>query len=312
LLRDLDSGELSVPLESGLRAALERALPARPHIARDLNRRFGRKPPQNLTAIWERLDLISCWTDGHAARALDAMRHRFPGVAVQPKGLLSTEGVVSFPLTMAGGSVAAVSSHFLELVPDDSAGEVIGVEDVELGRTYGVLLTTSGGLYRYSTKDLVRVEGWYRRAPVLTFVGRSDAASDLAGEKLTPRLVEDVIASTLSEIGIGVPFVMLAPVWRASETPHYALFVECGALDAERLATAVETRLREAHHYALCRDLGQLSAVRAVVVEDGDAAYERGCLARGQRAGSIKPVALDARLGWDLEFTRRVPASAVA
>lgn len=314
LLRDLESGELSVPLESGLRDELRRALPAKPRLARDLERRFGRRPPEDLGAVWARLDLISCWGGGHASRALNVMRRRFPDVAIQAKGLLSTEGVVSFPLAMAGGSVAAVSSHLLELVPDDSTGEAeaIGVEAAELGRTYGVLLTTSGGLYRYRTGDLVRVDGWYRRAPVLTFVGRSDAASDVAGEKLTPRFAETVIASALLEIGVDARFVMLAPVWRSNDTPHYALFVECAALDAERLATAVETRLREAHHYSLCRELGQLSGVRAVVVEDGDSTYERGCLARGQRAGSIKPVALDARLGWDVDFMRRAPASAVA
>jgi hypothetical protein len=311
LLHDLECGELSVPLEPGLRDELRRALPARPRVARELARRFGKTPPDDLGAIWDRLDLISCWADGHAARALGAMRQRFPQVRVQPKGLLSTEGVVSFPLAMAGGAVAAVCSHFLELVPQDATDDAIGVAKAETGRSYEVLLTTSGGLYRYATKDLVRVDGWYHRTPVLTFVGRTDAASDLAGEKLTPRFVEQVIASALSECRVRVPFAMLAPVWRGDDTPHYALFVECDALDAERLAAVVEARLCEAHPYALCRELGQLSPVRGAAVEDGDATYERGCLERGQRAGSIKPVALDARLGWEADFDRRMTASRV-
>src|SRR5262249_12915965 len=115
LLRDLESGELTVPLERRLRDELRRALPAKPGIARDLGRRFGLRAADDLGAIWERLDLISCWAEGHAARALGAMRQRFPSVAVQAKGLLSTEGVVSFPLATAGGAVAAVSSHVLEL-----------------------------------------------------------------------------------------------------------------------------------------------------------------------------------------------------
>ena len=312
LLRDLESGELSVPLASDLRGALTHALPARPRLSRELRCRFGRTPPENLGAVWERLDLISCWADGHAARALEVMRQRFPSVAVQAKGLLSTEGVVSFPLTRAGGAVAAVSSHFLELMPDDGATEAIGVENADVGRTYEVVLTTSGGLYRYRTKDLVRVDGRYRRAPVLTFVGRSDAASDIAGEKLTPQLVERVITSACKALGVRPTFAMLAPVWRQTETPHYALFAECGPLEAARLAAAIEARLCDAHHYALCRELGQLDAVRPVAVEQGEATYERGCLVRGQRAGSIKPVALDARLGWDGDFIRRAPASAVA
>jgi GH3 auxin-responsive promoter len=232
-------------------------------------------------------------------------------VSIQPKGLLSTEGVVSFPLAAAGGSVAAVRSHFLELLPDDS-DVAVGVSEAEAGRVYEVLLTTSGGLYRYRTKDLVRVEGWYKRAPVLGFVGRADAASDLAGEKLTPRLVEDTLTSALREAGMRVEFAMLAPVWQTNDTPHYALFAECGSQDVVVLARAMESKLCMAHHYALCRELGQLAAVRGVAVEDGEATYERVCLTRGQRAGSVKPTVLDARFGWESHFIRRDPASAVA
>ena len=312
LVSDLETGVLSIALEPSLRAELAAALPARASLARELRYRFGRRPPDDLGLVWEQLELVSCWADGHAARSLHAMRRRFPRVAVQGKGLLATEGVTSFPLHAAGGTVAAVSSHFLELLPDDGGGEATGVFDAEVGGVYEVLLTTSGGLYRYRTRDLVRVDGWYRRAPVFSFVGRSDAASDLAGEKLTPRFVEETITAALRETDVGAPFAMLAPVWLPDETAHYALFVDGSDSDAIRLAHAVERRLRQAHHYDLCRSLGQLDAVRGVAVSDGEATYERVCLARGQRAGSIKPVALDARLDWETHFARPVPAMAVA
>src|SRR5207253_83294 len=112
-----------------------------------LRRRFGGRPPEDLGALWPRLALISCWSDGHAQRAIAAMRTRFPRVELQGKGLLATEGVVSFPLLDAGGSIAAVTSHFLEFV-EPNGSDARGVEELETGRTYEVLLTTSGGLYR--------------------------------------------------------------------------------------------------------------------------------------------------------------------
>jgi len=37
-------------------------------------------------------------------------------------------------------------------------------------------------------------------------------------------------------------------------------------------------------------------------VADGERAYERACARRGQRAGAVKPAALDPGLGWEAEL----------
>jgi hypothetical protein len=292
LVHDLERGELSVELETPLRRQLADALPARPALASLLRRRFHRRAPEDLGLLWTRLALISCWTDAHAARALLDVTRRFPRVEVQGKGLLATEGVVSVPLFDAGGCVAAVTSHFLEFIPEGAPGAILGVEQLEADATYEVVLTTGGGLYRYRLRDLVRVEGFFHRTPLLSFQGRTDQTSDLAGEKLTPMFAERVLQEAASETGVHATFAMLAPVWDGP--PRYDLLVECASHDAERLAGAVESRLIASHHYALCRRLGQLGGVRAVVVHDGAQTYERACLERGQRVGAIKPTALAA------------------
>jgi hypothetical protein len=300
LLREMESGRLSADLDPGLRTELEGALPARPERARQLRRRFGRRAPEDLSAVWPRLALISCWADGHARRALDGMRRRFPGVEVQGKGLLATEGVVSIPLFRADAPVAAVTSHYLEFLPDGDAADAVGVHELEPGATYEVVLTTGGGLYRYRLKDRVRVEGWLERTPTLRFIGRADRASDLAGEKLTPELVERVLARAAAESGIHPSFALLAPAW--GEPPRYRLYAQAAPDDAHALAAAVERTLLDAHHYALCRQLGQLNSIEGISVTEGERVYERVCTARGQRAGSIKPPALDAGTEWAEAF----------
>jgi hypothetical protein len=93
---------------------------------------------------------------------------------------------------------------------------------------------------------------------------------------------------------------MLAPA--IEPVPHYRLYAEASADDADRLAAEVERRLLGAHHYALCRALGQLGPVRGVSVPDAHRVYEGACVARGQRAGAIKPPALECALGWDRTF----------
>lgn len=292
LVDDLDNGEWSVRLDARLRHELTYALPARPALAALLRRRFHRRLPEDLGELWPQLRLISCWTDAHAARALPGVTKRFPKVEVQGKGLLATEGVVSIPLFDAGGCVAAVTSHFLEFIPGNASSDPVGVEALEAGETYEVVLTTSGGLYRYRLKDLVRVEGFHHRTPLLSFQGRVDHTSDLVGEKLSPIFAERVLREAALETGVRTDFAMLTPV--CGGIPRYDLLVDCAAPDADRLAGAVESGLTASHHYALCRRLGQLDGVRAVVMPDGARTYERMCLARGQRAGSIKPTALDA------------------
>ena len=59
--------------------------------------------------IWPRLRTISCWADGAASALLPAVSAAFPGVEIQPKGLLATEGVVTIPLTGREGGALALT-----------------------------------------------------------------------------------------------------------------------------------------------------------------------------------------------------------
>jgi hypothetical protein len=302
LLHDVERGTISADLDPDTRARLERALPARPDVASRLRSRFGGRPPDDLGELWPRLQMISCWTDAHAARSVDAMRRRFPGVEVQGKGLIATEGIVTLPLTRLPAPVAAVTSHFLEFIPERGGAPLL-VDELDKGAVYEVVLTTGGGLYRYRLKDLVHVEDHVHRTPLLRFVGRADATSDLCGEKLTPRLVERALVTACESTGVRPLFALLSPRW--DDPPRYDLWldlVDAIGEAATRLAAALDTELRSAHHYGLCRRLGQLGEIQAHVVPGAERIYERTCIERGMRSGAAKPAVLDARLEWHRDF----------
>lgn len=79
--------------DPGERAAVLAALgPAR---ADEVARVLAAGPDRR--ALWPRLGLVSCWADGPAAQHLAPLVRAFPGVPIQAKGLLATEGVVSIP-----------------------------------------------------------------------------------------------------------------------------------------------------------------------------------------------------------------------
>nr|WP_225937983.1 GH3 auxin-responsive promoter family protein [Myxococcus sp. RHSTA-1-4] len=259
--------------------------------------------------LWPRLSLLSMWTDAQAAHAVPAACRRFTGVEVQGKGLLATEGVVTVPLFDAPAPVLAVRSHFFEFLDAEQPGARPRLaHELERGRTYAVLLSTSGGLLRYRLGDLVRVEGFVHSTPCLRFAGRADSVCDLVGEKLSATRVSAVLDATLPALfgGERPAFVMLAPEWaQAPEPPAYRLFLETTAPETRlaEAAAAVERALCEGHHYRYARELGQLGPVRAVRVAEGARRYEARCIALGQRAGDIKPMDLHRQPGWSAHFS---------
>jgi len=294
LARDLLDDRVSgcAPLPPGITNSLKRDASQAGNLRAMLGR--GRIEPD---VLWPQLELISCWTSAASAGMTSEIQRAFPGVAIQGKGLLATEGVVSIPIERYKGSVAAVTSHFLEFV-DAESGACRLVSELEQGTEYSVVLTTGGGFWRYQLGDRVRVTGFAERTPVLEFIGKEDCVSDLRGEKLNALFV----SKALDEFDCcrSATFAMLAPSGR--DIPHYILFLENGAC-GDDLAARLDEKLRANPHYAYCRGLGQLAEPRVFVIEHGAReAYLKHCQALGQRAGSVKMTALHKQTGWEDVF----------
>jgi hypothetical protein len=253
--------------------------------------------PEKMRLLWPRLALISCWTDAAAARCLDEVRDLFPAVEIQPKGLLATEGCVSFPLVDRPAPVLAVRSHFFEFQGDGGACRL--AHELNRGGRYRVVLTTAGGLYRYQLGDEMEVAGFENECPLLRFLGKADSVSDLVGEKLSEPHVRAVLERVLAAAGLTPQFALLVPV--AGRPSRYRLYVQTAAA-VEGLQAPLEAGLAENPYYRQAVALGQLAPVEVRQLdpdgEPGWRVYERVCLARGQRAGNIKPTALVTGPDW--------------
>lgn len=253
--------------------------------------------------IWPRLQLVSCWTEGFAKELVPALRRWFPSVTIQPKGLLATEGVVSFPLAGQRGAALALTSHFLEFLDLESpnAPPVLASE-LRLGARYSPILSTRGGLVRYGLGDIVQCVGRYRQVPLVTFEGRRDRVSDLCGEKLAEAQGAHAVAALRALLPDEARFVLLAPTLRPA--PHYTAYVETDAPDAalRDAAARIETVLAEGAHYRYCRDLGQLGPARVCRVRAGQQRYQAELVRRGARLGDLKPSSFDTRPIWEEVF----------
>jgi hypothetical protein len=240
--------------------------------------------------LWKNLKVLSCWCDGNAKAYADKLKEIFPQSAIQPKGLLATEGFVSFPMLAAGGAVLSIKSHFFEFEAADDS-RIYLADELEKGMEYSVILTTSGGFYRYRLKDIIQVTGFMGKKPVIKFLGKQDKVSDLFGEKLN----ELFILVAIGRVGVEKGFFMLAP-----ETDRYVLYIQS---EKTGLAECFEAVLRENFHYDYCRKLGQLKPLKVFMLTGNpEEEYLTECVRRGQRLGDVKPVALHLQGGWDKVF----------
>lgn len=304
LADDLRRGTVSLP-EPASDPAARFHVPARPDAARILRGDLSRV--ESLQAIWPRLALISAWADGASAPYAKQLRARIPFAAFQPKGLLATEGVVSFPLAGEEGAALALRSHFFEFVDDSGACRT--AHEVEPGESYEVILTTGGGLYRYPLGDRVEVVGLRGGCPLLRFLGRGGGGSDLVGEKLAEAQVGAVLARCLAGLAPRPSFAMVAPA--PGGALRYRLYLQFdtdspSSAMLNDIAARVDAGLAENPYYAHARAVGQLGPLEAALVAPARGAawslVEQRALRAGRRLGDIKPHALDPCDDWDEFF----------
>ena len=260
------------------------------------------------TQLWPQLALVSCWADASSARMAEVLQQQLPHVAQQPKGLMATEGCVTFPLSGIGNALA-IQSHFFEFESLD--GQKIHLaHQLSLGERYQVLLTTGGGLYRYSLHDIVEVTGFHQQCPLLRFVGRSNQTSDLVGEKLTERFVRSCLERAQQNLQLNDQTALLAPnhsqfIARLLDrepafdrTDHFYYLVVGGPLNCGQraeLLRQVEAHLCENDYYRHAIVHGQLKPLAILHLETRDqlvTAYHDFHRTCGMRLGDIKLTSL--------------------
>jgi len=325
LVADIETGRISCAagLERDIQRACQRRLKAGRRRAAELRSIFGawrgRSPRERdgrgrtlYEALWPKLRVISCWADASAESPAGRLKLLFPHVDVQPKGLLSTEGFVSFPVGGSGSAVLSTRSHFFEFIePSERGGRVRLAHELSRGCRYEVVMTTGGGLYRYCTHDVVEVTGAWGGTPTIRFVGRADMVSDMFGEKLAEEHVRSAVEETLRRRQISSDFWMVAPERLRDGSGFYALFIQraagkeasCAGRILARAAEEIEAVMRGNPQYLHCIRLGQLHPLRVfLIAERASEDYLSSCVERGQRLGNIKPPALDRRTGWTAVF----------
>jgi hypothetical protein len=233
LIRDIHDGTLTceIPTEvrQSLRSRIAKRNPARACELERLVSAHGSLMPKH---AWPGLSVLAVWTGGSIGIFIPRLEELYGNAAVRDHGLSASEGRMTIPLadrTSAG--LLDFHHHYFEFIPVDEHGKpnptVLEGHELEVDRDYFILLTTSGGLYRYDIHDVVRCVGYNGQAPLLEFLNKGKNFANFTGEKLSEHQVIRAVEKTFAEMNLPVNYFQLAPVMESQ--PRYVLLVEQNA-----------------------------------------------------------------------------------
>jgi hypothetical protein len=173
-----------------------------------------------------------------------------------------------------------------------------------------VFITTDSGLYRYNMNDIVQVEGFFGRVPLLLFVQKGKGVTNISGEKLYESQVIESVSKIEAVHGLASGFYIMAA---DEEKARYVLYYEPVAettaralAQSEAFESDLDRALAELNlEYAVKRKSGRIEGPRLCILRQGTFdRYKRFCLAHGQRESQFKIVALQYQRDLRFDFER--------
>jgi hypothetical protein len=327
LIRDVERGGISGDFDVGaeVRDHIAARYPGNPTRAAEL--RALREPrttegdAAELLAhrVWPNLRLMVSWRSPMQQPYLKLLAPQLGGVPQRDYILMASEGIIAIPHEDHGsGGLLATPIHFYEFIPEEQADsaspDVLLAQDLEVGKNYVVLLSTSAGLYRYNISDVIHVRGKQGRTPIVEFLYRTGATSSITGEKLTEDQVVATVDALAARHHLRVEAFTLLPA--KDGFPRYVLLLELAALpDGDTLHAlpgALDADLQERNiEYGAKRSSLRLEATEIWLVARGSyEALRQRRIAAGANDAQIKPVGLtrDARFADQLEIVERFRA----
>jgi hypothetical protein len=234
-----------------------------------------------LTDLWPRLSLVVSWNSASAALYRPWLEEVTPGIRKLPFSATGTEGIITIPVDWhCSAGPLAVDLGLYEFVPADDRSDEVDLEpdvetldyrDVEVGKTYSVVISQANGLYRYDLGDRYTVVDWIGKAPRLEFVGRTGFSSSFTGEKLTEEDIYNAVRLALGEQWRTRPIFSCIPVW--AKPPGYTLAIEWpegGPLPLAQFAAQVEVELQKLNvEYAEKRRTERIMPISVLPVKSG-------------------------------------------
>jgi hypothetical protein len=326
LFRDIHDGTLSAnhDIPGPIRDALSRRFKPNPGRARELEQlaeRAGRLQPRD---YWPDLKLIGCWKGGTVGQFAHHLHDWCsPQLRLRDTGYMASEAHITIPISDEGNSgLLTIHTNYFEFIPEEEFGRpdarVLMAHELEIGVPYQILLTTAGGLYRYSINDVIEVTGFYQGAPLVSFLRKGRDVMNLQGEKVSANQILIAVQAACAETGVRPMHFMVVG---EAATSRYHLHIEpAGEMPEQsvmhRLLASFNMRLCDINHvFKRYQELDLLKPTALSLMERGWlGAIVDHQVAAGMRDTQFKPTILGSELppGGRLVYTLDIREGAPA
>jgi len=299
LIHDIRTGTLddSYKIETDIKAALQKYLLPNPKRADFLQKIIDEKNSFIPANYWSNLQVICCWLSGSVGASVQNVKKLFSASTKYLEyGYGASEGRFNIPHT-PGKSRGTLSIHaaFYEFIPVDSndlTSHLLLAHELECGKSYRLVITTTAGLYRYEMKDIVRVDGFTGKTPDIVFISKCGDIGNIVGEKLSGTTIREAAARVAKNRGFEIKHICAAT--KASPS-RYVFCLELikspkNYEDIKDIANALDSELRKDIGYGNRRRDDLLLKPEIRVMPEGwlDSLYEEKMKTTGNTMAQIK------------------------
>ena len=155
--------------------------------------------------LWPNLTHITTVAGGTFATYIPQIQHYLSeNVHIGSPVYVSSEctfGVNKWPVSRVSAYSLLTSISFFEFIPladaDNAKPTTLLADEIKVGEVYEIVVTTSGGLYRYRKGDLIKVlEGDASEPPVIDVLDRKNIVLSIFSEKVTDYQLAATITAT--------------------------------------------------------------------------------------------------------------------
>ncbi|MCK4462832.1 MAG: GH3 auxin-responsive promoter family protein [Candidatus Omnitrophica bacterium] len=313
IIKDIEKGILDKDLDipGDIRKTIEKSLKPNPKRANELKMILKERKGLLPKYFWPNMALIECWKGGTVGLYLREFPRYFGNVPVRDFGYLSSEARSSIPISDEGsGGILAVNANFYEFIPKEDIGKsekrILLCDQLEKGREYSIVLTTPGGLYRYNIDDVIRVDGFFNKTPIIKFVQKGLDVTSITGEKLYESQVVEAVNRATERHKLFIEFFAALIQW--GKIPRYVFlveFTENPPMDKKKdLLRSIEQELCHINvEYQTKRKSQRLDHPVLKVVSNGDfEKYRARKVQEGMHDGQFKIPQLTPDLGFQKNF----------
>ncbi len=276
---DIATGRVSdkFKISDEWREYIEKKLPADPERAEELRRIVTGDGTDLALKIWPNLKYI-CVSGGAIFSGYMEQLKKFTGKKIPVHYFVystaETNIGIALEMNKPDRYTLIADAAYFEFLPVESDWKTrpLNAWEVQQGKEYELLVTTLSGLYRYSVQDIVRVEDFYGRMPVISVCYRTNQVMNLAEERVTTRQMTEVCLHLGRCMGTDITeYCMDAD--RNARTPFYIVYIETGmgkTNNEKKCSEILDKKLQEiSSGYRRARSEGTLDEARVISLRRG-------------------------------------------